>query len=246
MIDLSLLPDRRFAVLGLGRSGLAAAKSLLAAGKDVWAWDDDAAARDVATRQGIPVVDLHRRNLAGLSALVLSPGIPHTYPQPHPVVVRSREQGCAIIGDVELLARSRPKAKIVGVTGTNGKSTTTALIGHILKAAGCAVEIGGNIGVPALELAPLGRAGIYVLELSSYQLELSPSLACRVAVLLNISSDHLGRHGGLDGYIAAKRRIFHGQPSNGTAVIGADDTISRTIAGEMMQRPGPNVVTIPG
>jgi UDP-N-acetylmuramoylalanine--D-glutamate ligase len=246
MIDLSALPDRRFAILGLGRSGLAAARSLLAAGKNVLAWDDSAAARDVAARQGVPLVDLHRHDLAGLSALVLSPGIAHTYPQPHPVVARSREQGCAIIGDVELFVRGHREAKVVGVTGTNGKSTTTALIGHILKAAGCSVEIGGNIGVPALELAPLDRGGIYVLELSSYQLELCASLACRVAVLLNISSDHLGRHGGLEGYIAAKRHIFHGQPSNGTAVIGVDDAISRAIADEMMQRPGPNIVTISG
>jgi UDP-N-acetylmuramoylalanine--D-glutamate ligase len=247
MIDLSPLPERRFAILGLGRSGLAAARSLLAAGKEVLAWDDDAAARDVAARQGIPIVDLHRRDLADLSALVLSPGIPHTYPQPHPVAAQARAQGCAIIGDIELLVRRHREAAIVGVTGTNGKSTTTALIGHILKAAGRRVETGGNIGMPALELAPLGHGGIYVLELSSYQLELSPSLACQVAVLLNISSDHLARHGGLDGYIAAKRRIFHGQPSSGAAVIGVDDAISRAIADEMMQQqPGPSIVTISG
>ncbi|MGZ8407536.1 MAG: UDP-N-acetylmuramoyl-L-alanine--D-glutamate ligase [Caulobacteraceae bacterium] len=246
MIDLGLLPERRFAILGLGRSGLAAARSLLAAGKEVLAWDDDAAARDVAAREDVPLVDLHCGELAGLSALVLSPGIAHTYPQPHPVVARARAQGCAIIGDIELLVRRHREASVVGVTGTNGKSTTTALIGHILKAAGRSVETGGNIGVPALELAPLDRGGIYVLELSSYQLELSPSLACQVAVLLNISSDHLGRHGGLDGYIAAKRRIFQRQPSSGTAVIGADDRICRAIADEMMQRSGPNIVTISG
>jgi UDP-N-acetylmuramoylalanine--D-glutamate ligase len=246
VIDLGRLPDRLFAVLGLGRSGLAAATSLLAGGKQVWAWDDDAAARDVAARQGVPVVDLRQCDLTGVSTLVLSPGIPHTYPEPHPVVARLREQGCAIIGDVELLLQSQREATVVGVTGTNGKSTTTALIGHILNAAGYAVETGGNIGVPALELAPLGRGGIYVLELSSYQLELTPSLACRVAVLLNISSDHLGRHGGLDGYIAAKRRIFHGQTSSATAVIGIDDSVSRAIAADMMKGPGPKIVTISG
>ena len=246
MIDLSPLSERVFAVLGLGRSGLAAATSLLASGKEVWAWDDEVAARDVAASRGVPLVDLHRRDLAGLSTLVLSPGIPHTHPQPHPVVARLQESGCANIGDVELLLQCQREAKVVGVTGTNGKSTTTALIGHILKAAGCVVETGGNIGVPALELAPLGRGGIYVLELSSYQLELTPSLACRVAVLLNISSDHLGRHGGLDGYIAAKRRIFRGQGSNATAVIGIDDGVSRAIAADMMKGPGPKIVTISG
>ena len=246
VIDLSPLPDRHFAVLGLGRSGLTAATSLLASGKEVWAWDDDAAARDVAASRGVPLVDLHRRDLAGLSTLVLSPGIPHTHPQPHPVVARLRDRGCAIIGDVELLLRSQREAKVVGVTGTNGKSTTTALIGHILKAAGRVAETGGNIGFPALGLAPLGRGGIYVLELSSYQLELTPSLACRVAVLLNISSDHLGRHGGLDGYIAAKRRIFSGQGSSATAVIGIDDSITRAIAADMMKGPGPKIVTVSG
>lgn len=246
MIDLSLMPDEIYAVLGLGRSGRATARALLAGGKQVWAWDDDPAARDEAVRQGIPVVDLHRHDLTGLRLLVLSPGIPHTYPQPHPVVARSREQGCAVLGDIELLIRSQSEAKIVGVTGTNGKSTTTALMGHILKAAGLAVEIGGNIGVPALEMPPLGRGGIYVLELSSYQLELTPSLACRVAVLLNISDDHLARHGGLEGYIRAKRRIFDGQPSNGAAIIGVDDPISRAIAAEMLKRPGPTVIPISG
>lgn len=246
MIDLSALPDHLFAVLGLGRSGRAAAMALLAGGKQVWAWDDDAAARDVATREGVPVVDLHRHDLADVSTLVLSPGIAHTHPQPHPVVVRLREKGCPIIGDVELLLQCQPAAKVVGVTGTNGKSTTTALIGHILKAAGCAVETGGNIGVPALELASLGRGGIYVLELSSYQLELTPSLACRVAVLLNISSDHLSRHGGLDGYVAAKRRIFHRQTSSATAIIGVDDKLSSAIAAEMMKEAGPKIVTISG
>lgn len=246
MIDLSPLPDRLFAVLGLGRSGRAAALSLLAAGKQVWAWDDDAAARDLAARQGVPLVDLHQHDLADVSTLVLSPGIPHTHPQPHPVVARLREKGCPVIGDVELLLQSQRTAHVVGVTGTNGKSTTTALIGHILKAAGWVAETGGNIGLPALELEPLGRGGIYVLELSSYQLELTPSLACRVAVLLNISSDHLARHGGLEGYIAAKRRIFHGQTSSDTAIIGIDDTFSRAIANDMMKEPGPTIVTISG
>jgi UDP-N-acetylmuramoylalanine--D-glutamate ligase len=145
-------------------------------------------------------------------------------------VLAARAASLPIVGDIELLGRARPQARYVGITGTNGKSTTTALIGHILGEAGERVEIGGNLGPPALGLAPLGADGIYVLELSSFQLELVSSLAFDIAVLLNITPDHLDRHGDMDGYIAAKKRIFAGQSAASTAIVGVDDAICRDLA----------------
>ena len=229
MIPLGALPDRPYAVLGLGRSGRAAARALLASGRTVWAWDDDERARAVGAAEGLPIVDPAERDLSGSAALVLSPGIPHTFPQPHPVVARARAAGIDVIGDVELLFRSQPRATFVGVTGTNGKSTTTALIGHILAAAGADIRVGGNLGPPVLAFDELDTKTVCILEMSSYQLELTPSLVFNVAVLLNISPDHLGRHGGMDGYIAAKRRIFAGAPPGATAVIGVDDAHCRSL-----------------
>ncbi len=218
MIEVASFRTERVAVLGLARSGLAAAQALQLGGARVMAWDDAPARRAAAAAARIPLVDLATADLAGVRALVLSPGIPHTYPAPHPVAARAREGGIDIIGDIELLAQSCRAARYVGITGTNGKSTTTALIAHILAAAGRRVAAGGNIGVPALLLDALGADGTYVLEMSSYQLELTPSLAFDVAVLLNITPDHLDRHGGMDGYIAAKERIFARQDERHCAV----------------------------
>ena len=175
---------------------------------------------------------------------MLSPGIPHSFPAPHPAVVTARAAGAEIIGDIELLGRVQPQATVVGITGTNGKSTTTALLGHILAVAGRRAEVGGNLGTPALALAPLGAAGTYVLEMSSFQLELVATVAFDVAVLLNITPDHLDRHGGMDGYIAAKRRIFAHQDRAATAVIGIDDPICRDIAANLQRNGLPQVVPI--
>ena len=232
------------AVMGLARSGLVAAQALQRGGARVMAWDDDAAKRDAAAAAGVPIVDLGAADLAGVAALVLSPGIPHTYPKPNPVAARARAAGAKIIGDIELLAQSRRQARYVGITGTNGKSTTTALIGHILAQAGRAVAVGGNLGTPVLSLAPLGADGIYVLEMSSYQLELTESLTFDVAVLLNITPDHLDRHGGMDGYVAAKRRIFARQKKPQTAVIGTDDDLTRAIADALARGGAQRVVPI--
>jgi UDP-N-acetylmuramoylalanine--D-glutamate ligase len=229
MITVTEFKDRKIGVLGLGRSGLVAARALAAGGAQVMAWDDSAATRDKAAAEGLPIVDLGAVDLTGMPALILSPGIPHTHPAPHSVVVRARAAGAEIIGDIELLARTQRDAATVGITGTNGKSTTTSLIAHIIDAAGRQVAVGGNLGTPALSLAALGRGGTYVLEMSSYQLELTHSLAFDAAILLNITPDHLGRHGGMDGYIAAKRRIFRGQTERQAAIVGVDDEICRGI-----------------
>jgi UDP-N-acetylmuramoylalanine--D-glutamate ligase len=233
MIPLNVLPPGRYAVLGLGLSGAATCRALLAAGHPVAAWDDNEAVRAPLEADGVPIADLGRADFSGFRALVLSPGIPHTFPAPHPVVARARAAGVRVIGDGELLACACPEATFVGITGTNGKSTTTALLGHILAAAGHRVEVGGNLGTPMLALAPLAADGVYVLEMSSYQLELTPSLVFNFSTLLNISPDHLNRHGGLDGYVDAKRLILRGNRPRAAAVIGVDDALSRRIADDV-------------
>lgn len=243
MIDLSHIPGRRFAVMGLGKSGLATARALLAGGKEVLAWDDGEASRAAARAAGIPVADLHSADLSGVEALVLSPGIPHTFPQPNPVAARAKAAGIPILGDVELLWRAVPKAAYLGITGTNGKSTTTSLVAHILAGAGRRIQVGGNLGTPALTFDMLGEDGIYVLEMSSYQLELTPSLAFNIAVLLNVTPDHLGRHGGMDGYVAAKRLIFRHPRRSHTAVVAVDDAHTAAIF-DALERAG-DIAVVP-
>ncbi|MBT3915698.1 MAG: UDP-N-acetylmuramoyl-L-alanine--D-glutamate ligase [Rhodospirillaceae bacterium] len=247
MIDVTSFANKPVGVLGLGRSGLSAVRALAAGGAEVWAWDDQAASRDKAIEEGVELTDLYQSDWSQLNTLVLSPGIPDQYPKPHEIATRARAAGCEIICDVDLLAREVSAARFVGVSGTNGKSTTTALIGHILKAAGRSVEIGGNYGIPALDLAPLGEDGTYVLELSSYQLERIPSVRLDVAVLLNISPDHLDRHGGLDGYVAAKRILFERSKENAQTIIGMEDSHCRGISLELMiDRGGKGIVPISG
>ena len=195
MIPVPSFANKRVAVMGLGVAGLAAARALAASGADVLAWDDAEAGRIAAAAAGIAATDLGAVDWTADLPLVLSPGIPDAFPAPHPVAAAARAANAEILCDIELLARSVPAATCVTVTGTNGKSTTTALIGHILRAAGRRVEVGGNFGPPALGLEPLDAGGIYVLELSSYQLDRTYSLRAQATVLLNIAEDHLERHG---------------------------------------------------
>jgi len=246
MIDLASLQKSRFAVLGLARSGLATARALQAAGIAHLAWDDDAAKRDVARARGVSIADPLQADWSALDALVISPGIPHTFPKPHPVATKAKEARKPIIGDIELLARAVTAAgpRFVGITGTNGKSTTTALIGHVLKQAGRTVEVGGNLGPPVLDFAMLGKDGIYVLEMSSYQLELVEHLRFDVAVLLNITPDHLDRHGGMAGYVAAKRRLFNNQAADDAVVIGIDSEPTRQLADALASDGRRNIVRI--
>jgi UDP-N-acetylmuramoylalanine--D-glutamate ligase len=252
MIPVTLFKGRQVAVLGLGKSGLASAEALCAGGAEILAWDDAEAARAKARDAGIPLTDLAVSDVSAWAALILSPGIPHSYPEPHPVARQARAAGLEIIGDVELLARSRPDATYIGITGTNGKSTTTALIGHILTEAGRSVAVGGNLGTPVLsfDLPKTDETDeLYVLEMSSYQLELTPSLGFDVAILLNITPDHLDRHGGMPGYVAAKRRIFGGQaePRRGgpkVAVIGIDDAACRGIYEDLLREGGRRIIPV--
>lgn len=246
MIDLRSFSGQRIAVMGLGKSGLSTARALLRGGADVAAWDDNAARRQEAVAAGVPIVELEACDWSRIKTLVLSPGIPHTHPRPHPVAVKARAADCEIVCDVELLARAQRKARYIGITGTNGKSTTTVLVGHIMALAGHKVAVGGNLGIPALELEPVAADGSYVLEMSSYQLELVPSLTFDVAVLTNISSDHLDRHGGMDGYVAAKRHIFDRQSEAHSAIVGVDDGICRTIHNSLKARRDRTVIAISG
>jgi len=225
-IDIPGVNGKIVAVLGLGKTGHATVAALRAAGATIWAWDDNEAAR--APMPQAEIVDLAKADWSLPAMLVMSPGIPHTHPKPHPAAAKARTHGTPIIGDIELLYRACPDARYVCVTGTNGKSTTTALIGHILKTAGKRCAVGGNLGQAALTLAALGEDGVYVLEMSSYQIELTPSAIADVAILLNITPDHLDRHGGMAGYIAAKERIFAAKPG-GTGIIGVDDAPSRAM-----------------
>ena len=243
MIPITEYAGRDVAVYGLGRTGLSAAKALVAGGARVHAWDDGEAARLKAEAEGLNVSDINKRDWQKFAALVLSPGIPYKFPQPHRLVRMAEMMNVPVVGDMELFARAvqalpeKGRPKIIGITGTNGKSTTTALIGHILKEAGRDVRIGGNIGTGVLDMAALNANAVYVLELSSYQLDLVDSLRCDVSVLLNISPDHLDRHGGMDGYIAAKKRIFANQRDRDVAVIGIDDPHAQAIA-MSRKRPG--------
>ncbi|MBL28752.1 MAG: UDP-N-acetylmuramoyl-L-alanine--D-glutamate ligase [Rhodospirillaceae bacterium] len=243
MIPVTAFADRTVAVFGLGRSGLSAGRALLAGGSTVLAWDDDPAKCEAGRALGLSIAAPADWDWSSVEALVLSPGVPLDHPKPHPVVDLARAAGCEVLGDVELLARTMSDARYVGITGTNGKSTTTALISHLLDAGGFDVQVGGNLGTPVLDLEPLGSGGIYVLEMSSYQLDLLHELVFDVAVFLNVSPDHLDRHGGLDGYVAAKKRIFHGQTDGQSAVVGIDDPVSAGIR-DTLVADGRRVVSI--
>jgi len=229
MIVPTYYKGQKVAVLGLGKSGRSVAQSLLKAGAHVLGWDDQEEAQVIARDQGIPLINLNSVEWEDVNQLILSPGIPHHYPAPHPLVARAQIAGVRPLSDLEVLYKSQPRARYMGITGTNGKSTTTTLISHVLKESGAQVEAGGNLGIPVMELNPLDEDGIYVLEVSSYQLELSPSLHFNVGILLNITPDHLERHGGMDGYIAAKRLIYRNTTAQDTLVISVDDLPCLTI-----------------
>ncbi len=250
MIDLSTYISstngKAFAVLGLGRSGLTAACALVQSGAKVWAWDDNPAGREKAEEAGLKLVDLNSCDWGAVQTLVMSPGIPLTHPTPHPVATAAKNNDVEIICEVELLYRAVPDATFIGITGTNGKSTTTSLIAHILTSAERNVAVGGNLGTPALELPQLDATGIYVLEMSSYQLDLLSQLAFDVALFMNISPDHLDRHGDINGYIKAKKHIFDRQIKNNTAIIGMDDDYSRNVFDTINQTGTVRVIPISG
>lgn len=224
MIRVATMAGKGVAVFGLGASGTATARALMEGGARVAAWDDHEAARAAAAAGGLALVDLQTADWSMFEALVLAPGVPLTHPSPHWTVEKATAAGIEIIGDVELFFRARaasmPHSAVVCITGTNGKSTTTALVAHILRHSGRDVQMGGNIGVPVLALAPPAAGRIHVLELSSFQIDLTPSLAPTIGVLLNITPDHLDRHGTLEHYAAVKERLV---TQSVIGCVGVDD-----------------------
>ena len=235
MIISPAFRGKRFAVLGLARTGLATCRALMASGAEVLAWDNRDEAR-AAAPDGVQIADPMVADLTGFDGIVLSPGVPLNR---HPIADRARQAHVPILGDIELFARARaslPPHKVVGITGTNGKSTTTALIHHILASAGLPARMGGNIGLPILSQEPLPEGGVYVLELSSFQIDLTQSLACDVAVLTNITPDHLDRYDSFADYAAAKERLFTLQHVDQVAVIATEDDPSRMIASRINHR----------
>jgi UDP-N-acetylmuramoylalanine--D-glutamate ligase len=236
--------DKRVAVFGLARSGLAALEALRLGGAKVVGWDDSELSRKKAQEQGIPLGDLDRLDFSNFDSLILSPGVPLTHPEPHWTVKKALGAGIEIVGDTEIFQRelAGSGAKLVAITGTNGKSTTTALAGHLFRAAGRDVQIGGNIGKAVFLLDAPKPGRVYVLELSSYQIDLMPGLKPDVGVLINLSPDHLDRHGSMEHYAEVKARMFARQQRGDTAIVGVDDDWGAKIAAAM--QAGPDIVRI--
>mgnify|MGYP006275535617 CR=1 FL=1 len=236
MIPVPAYQGKTIGVFGLARTGLASCRALEASGARVLAWDDNADRRAPVTDLA---VDLYDHDFADLDALLLAPGVPLTHPDPHPLVRKAQAAGVPIIGDVEIFQAARPSLpphRLVAVTGTNGKSTTTALMDHVLGRTRHPSVAAGNIGVPVLSLKPLPEGGVYVFETSSFQIDLTLSLTADVAILLNMTPDHLDRHGDMAGYVKAKARLFEMQAADGTAVISVDDAHCRPLAQSLPQR----------
>lgn len=244
MIRVTTFAGRQVAVFGLARSGIAAALSLMAGGAVVACWDDGEAGRKAASAAGLPLVPLDQARWEDFAALVLSPGVPLTHPEPHWTMRRALAAGVEVIGDTELFFRERaavaPGAPVVAITGTNGKSTTTALLTHLLRATGADVQMGGNIGVGVLALEPFAAGRIHVLEMSSFQIDLTPTLNPTVGITLNVAPDHLDRHGTMERYAAIKRRMV---AEADRAVVGIDDNWCRAMTDDL-SRKGKSLRTV--
>jgi len=244
MIPVTTFKGKSVALFGLGGSGLATALALAAGGADVTAWDDNPASVENASAAGVKTGDLKALDWSALDALVLSPGVPLTHPKPHWSADLARAAGVEVIGDVELFVRERrahaPDCPFVAITGTNGKSTTTALIAHILKASGRDTQLGGNIGTAVLTLDPPKAGRFYVVECSSYQIDLAPTLNPSAGILLNLTPDHLDRHGSMQHYADVKERLV---AASDTAIVGTDDSFCTMIA-DRVERTGTKVVRI--
>jgi UDP-N-acetylmuramoylalanine--D-glutamate ligase len=243
VITSSAWRGKRYAVLGLARSGRATVDALLASGAEVVAWDGNEAARNVP---GAEIADPLTLDLTGFAGVIVSPGVPLNR---HPIAAHAAKHGVPVIGDIELFAQARadlPPHKVVGITGTNGKSTTTALVHHILKTANVPTTMGGNIGLPILGQDPLLEGGVYVLELSSYQIDLTFSLDCDVAVLLNVTPDHLDRYESFEAYAKSKARLFEMQSRGRLAIVATDDEMTQHIAEQMIEQGWWELITVDG
>src|SRR5437016_5757960 len=247
MIPVTSFAGKTVAVFGLGGSGLASCHALKAGGAEVIAGDDGADNVAKAAQAGFITADLRNVSWANFAALILTPGAPLTHPSPHWSVLMARQAGVEVIGDIELFCRERrrhaPDAPCVAMTGTNGKSTTTALIAHLMTVAGYDTQMGGNIGTAILSLEPPRMGRVHVVEMSSYQIDLAPSLDPTVGILLNVSEDHLDRHGTLADYAAIKERLVAGVAAEGTAIVGVDDNWCQAAA-DRVERSGKTVVRV--
>lgn len=247
MNPVTSFAGKTVAVFGLGGSGLASCHALKAGGAEIIACDDSADKMAEAVRAGFITADLRTVSWANFAALVLTPGVPLTHPKPHWTVLAARQAGVEVIGDVELFCRERkahaPDAPFIAITGTNGKSTTTALIAHLVREAGFDTQMGGNIGTAILSLEPPRTGRVHVIEMSSYQIDLTPSLDPTVGILLNVTPDHIDRHGTIENYAAVKERLVAGVQSEGTAIVGVDDAWCSKIADRLSQA-GKHVVRI--
>ncbi|WP_425409529.1 UDP-N-acetylmuramoyl-L-alanine--D-glutamate ligase [Hyphococcus sp.] len=240
MIFIPDVKRKNIGVFGLGVSGIATCEALAASGARVYSFDENRAARDKTADTEYRCEHPKNWPWKDMEAVIVSPGVPLTHPKPHAIVRKARMEKVPVMGDTELFARAlnqlepRARPRVVGVTGSNGKSTTTALIGHILKQAGHDVYVGGNIGEAVLSLPPFENDAIYVLELSSFQLDLTESLRLDAAVFINLSPDHIERHGDVTGYLRSKKRIFANQTSDDVAVVGVDDDYAQSVCTELM------------
>src|SRR6202142_1125080 len=247
MIPVTSFAGKTVAVFGLGGSGLASCHALKAGGAEVIAGDHSPPTIAKPGQAGFTTADLRKVSWAGFAALVLTPGAPLTHPSPHWTVLAAQQAGVEVIGDIELFCRERrrhaPDAPFVAITGTNGKSTTTALIAHLMRVAGYDTQMGGNIGTAILSLEPPRKGRVHVIEMSSYQIDLTPSLDPAVGILINVSEDHIDRHGTLEHYAAVKERLVAGVRSQGTAIVGVDDIWCRATA-DRIEQAGKRVVRV--
>jgi UDP-N-acetylmuramoylalanine--D-glutamate ligase len=247
MIPVTVCVGKTVAIFGLGKSGLLSAGALIKGGAEVVVFDDSEKMLADAKSAGLTVANLKEIDWSGIAALVLAPGVPLTHPEPHWTVQLARKAGVEVIGDIELFCRERGKSgakcPLIAVTGTNGKSTTTALTTHLVESAGVDAQMGGNIGVPVLALEPFADKRVYVLEVSSYQIDLAPSLRATVGILLNVTEDHLDRHGTMKNYAAVKALLPARVEEGGTAVIAVDDAWTRSAA-ERIERAGRKLVRV--
>ena len=247
MIPVTVFAGKKVAVFGLGKSGLLSAGALVKGGANVVVYDDSEKMRADAASAGLGVQNLREIDWSEIAALVLAPGVPLTHPTPHWTVQLAQKAGVEVIGDIELFCREREKSgadcPLIAITGTNGKSTTTALTAHLIASAGFDAQMGGNIGVPVLALEPFMQNRVYVLEVSSYQIDLAPSLRATVGILLNVTEDHLDRHGTIENYAALKTLLPASVEKGGTAVIAVDDRWTRSAA-DRIERAGHKVVRV--
>ncbi|MBL0318281.1 MAG: UDP-N-acetylmuramoyl-L-alanine--D-glutamate ligase [Alphaproteobacteria bacterium] len=232
------IPHQTFAVFGLGKAGHSTCVRLLELGCTLYVWDDNEQGRSkLLPHPNLHLLEPNTYPWPSIQALFLSPGIPFTHPEPHPIVTLAQQNNCNIVCDIEALNLLHPEPTYIGITGTNGKSTTTTLTDHILNHANVKTVVGGNLGIPALDLHPAGKDSVVVLELSSYQLDLIQETHINIACLLNVTPDHLDRHGDMQGYVTAKKRIFMNQDQHDIAFVGIDDPYSHAVYEECKQGP---------